>query len=352
MNKKIKRIGLLTSGGDAPGMNAAVRAVVRMAEKNNVEVFGFLRGYEGLLDSNYTILTSSSVSNIIREGGTKLKTSRSKDFKDDPENQKHAAYVCMRNKLQALIVIGGDGSFKGMRVLSNLGVPTIGIPGTIDGDVKCSDNTIGLYTAIEEAVTLVDNLRATANAMGRCFVVEIMGNMCGKLALLVAIATGADFCVVPEVPYDIEKIAKHLQKRKELGKESHIIIVAEGCLGTQDGPKDIKDFARIIEEASGIETKDQNLGYFVRSDRTSGLDRIISTELGIYAMKLFLKGKTNRIVAFNNGAIVDYDIEEATTMERHFAMDLYNEFKTVALIDDWIWYKKPAHYYEQVFRFL
>lgn len=337
MEKKteIKKIGILTSGGDAPGMNAAIRAVVRMAEKNNICVIGFFRGYEGLLHSEYEILTSSSVSNIIRDGGTNLKTYRSKKFLD-PENQKHAAYNCKLLGLQALIIIGGDGSFKGALALSRLKVPVIGIPATIDGDVKCSEDTIGFHTAVEEATLLIDNLRATASAMGRCFVVEIMGNEDGKLALKSAISTGADGCAIPEVPQTIESFAKHLQKRESSNKESHIIIVAEGYLDEKsDGPnKDIKSFAKAIEDTSGIETKPQVLGYFLRSDRTSGADRILATRFGIHAVKLFLEGKTNRIVATSHGSLVDYDIEEALTMERHFDNELYEEFKTVALIDD------------------
>ena len=328
--EQIKKVALITSGGDAPGMNAVIRAVTRVATNNSIEVVGFHKGYEGILNMDYEILTSASVSNIIQKGGTILKTSRSKDFRQK-ESQEFAAKVLKRKKFDALIVVGGDGSFKGGRELARLGINVIGIPVTIDLDVVSTSYTIGFDTACNTAVDMIDKIRDTGDATERCFVVQVMGNKCGALAAAIAEAVGADYCVVPEHPEDndIDKIAKCLQERRANGKRFHIVVVAEGCLEDipeGHGQKNLIKFVLELEKASGIETRGQDLGYILRGGSPSRFDRDAATVMGEHAVKLLLKGEKNRIVAFGDkvSTPIDYDIEEALEMEKVFDSELYN----------------------------
>ena len=324
MNKTIKTIGVLTSGGDAPGMNAAIRAVVRTAIYNDVKVMGVSHGYNGLIHGEISELNVRSVSGIIHRGGTILHTARCPEFKT-LEGQQAAAEQCRKSGIDALVVIGGDGSFRGCKDLIEQGIPCIGIPGTIDNDIACTDYTIGYDTAMNTAVTMVDKLRDTAQSHDRCSVVEVMGRHAGYLAINTGIACGAIATVVPEVPFDMdEDIVATMKATRITGKKHFIIIVAEG-VGKAN------DFAEIIEKKTGIESRATVLGHVQRGGSPSLRDRVVASRMGNHAVELILEGKHNRVVAEQGEEIVDFDITEALTMNKTLDPELVEVARIVSL---------------------
>lgn len=312
-----KKIAVLTSGGDAPGMNAAVRAVVRSGISYGMDVYGIYRGYNGLLNGDLEKMNLRSVSDIINLGGTMLFTARSPEF-NTPEGVKTAADKCRSLGIDGVVVIGGDGSFRGARDLTNAGVPCIGVPGTIDNDIACSEYTIGFDTAMNTAMELIDKLRDTTESHDRCSVVEVMGRRCGDIALNTGISVGATAILVPEVPYDFDKdVIQRMQYTQKTGKRHFIIVVAEGVGG-------VVDLAKKIEEQTGIESRATILGHVQRGGSPTLRDRLVASEMGHHAVKLLNDGLSNRVVAMTNGLIVDYDITEALNMKRVFNKELYD----------------------------
>ena len=312
-----KAIGVLTSGGDAPGMNAAVRAVVRAGLSYGMRVLGIERGYNGLLNEELVEMNLRSVSDIIHRGGTMLYTARSPEFNTQAGVEKAAAN-CRKNGIDGVVVIGGDGSFRGARDLTNAGIPCIGVPGTIDNDIASSEYTIGFDTAMNTAVEMVDRLRDTMESHDRCSVVEVMGRRCGDIALQTGIAVGATSILVPEVPYDFKKdIVDRMQLTQKTGKKHFIIIVAEGVGG-------VEKLAKQIEETTGIETRATVLGHVQRGGSPTLRDRVVGSEMGAYAAKLLYEEKGNRVVVMQKGKIIDLDITEALKMKRVFDKNLYD----------------------------
>lgn len=311
-----KTIAVLTSGGDAPGMNAAVRAVVRAGISNGMRVVGVRRGYNGLINGDVFEMNLRSVSDIIHRGGTILYTARSPEFKT-VEGRAKAIEVCKSLGIEGVVVIGGDGSFNGARALSDEGVPCVGIPGTIDNDISCSDYTIGFDTAMNTAMEMVDRIRDTAQSHDRCSVVEVMGRKCGDIALHTGIAVGATAVLVPEINYDFETdVIKRIRFTQMTGKKHFIIIVAEGIGGVDKIAKD-------IEERTGIESRATILGHVQRGGSPTLRDRVVASTMGAYAVRLLAEGKSKRVVALQDGKIVDFDITEALQMKRKFDVELY-----------------------------
>lgn len=322
MDKKC--IGVLTSGGDAPGMNAAIRAVVRAAASYGLETKGIIRGYNGLIDDNIVDLNIRSVSDIIHHGGTMLGTARSPRFKTE-EGMQQAIEVCKKHNISGLVVIGGDGSFRGARDLSERGIPCIGVPCTIDNDIACSDYTIGYDTACNTAIDMVDRLRDTMMSHSRCSVVEIMGNKAGYLTLSTAIAVGATAIIVPELPYDFyHDIIDKINLAKKSGKRHFIIAVAEG-IGR------VEELAHDIQRETGIETRATILGHVQRGGAPDAKDRIVSAKMGYLAVQLLAQGIGNRVVAVKDDKIVDYDIFEALNMKKQFDLNEYNMALRISL---------------------
>ncbi len=319
----IQKIAVLTSGGDAPGMNAAVRAVTRTALKKGVQVMGVIRGYNGLIHNNMIELTEDAVSGKIRDGGTFLYTARCPEFREEAGIQK-AVQVCRDNGIDGVVVIGGDGSFRGAQDLTRHGVPCVAMPGTIDNDISSCEETIGYDTAINTCIQMVDRLDDTTMAHDRCSVVEIMGRGCGDLALETAIAVGATAVCVPEIPFDFDKdVLGRIQQAKANGRTHFIIVVAEGVGG-------VVEMAKKIEEVTGIETRGTILGHVQRGGSPSARDRILSSRMGYYAVNILLEGKSNRVVATKQNDIVDYDIEEALSMKKSIDMKMYEMFNVLA----------------------
>ncbi len=319
-----KSLAVLTSGGDAPGMNAAVRAVVRAGIYNGFKVYGVYKGYNGLLNGDVREMDLRSVSDIISRGGTTLYTARSKKFMQ-PEYQQKAADFCRSLDIEGLVVIGGDGSFRGARALSNCGIPCVALPGTIDNDIACSDYTIGFDTAMNTAVEMIDKIRDTAQSHDRCSVVEVMGRHCGDIALQTGIAVGATAILVPEVEYDLEKdVISRIYEQKDTGKKHFIIIVAEGVGGVQD-------ISHYIQHRTGIETRATILGHVQRGGSPTLRDRLMATTMGVAAVELLTKGIGNRVIASRDGKIVDYDITEALEMPREFDKHLYDVAMKVSI---------------------
>ncbi len=312
----MKTIGVLTSGGDAPGMNAAVRAVVRTAISLGMNVKGIRRGYNGLIEGDVIDLDVRSVSDIIHRGGTFLYTARSPKFKTE-EGVLEAVENCKKLGIEGIAVIGGDGSFRGARDLSNHGIPCVGIPGTIDNDIASTEYSIGFDTAMNTAMEMVDKIRDTAQSHDRCSVVEVMGRHAGYIALQTGIAVGATAVLVPEVEADIKEVIKKIEKTRATGKKHFIIIVAEGVGG-------VEEMAKQIEEATGIETRASVLGHVQRGGCPTVRDRVMATELGNAAVHLLSKGIGNRVVAYKGGEILDYDIFEALNMTKEFDFDMMN----------------------------
>ncbi len=309
MSKEIKTIGVLTSGGDAPGMNAAIRAVVRQALSKGLCVKGICRGYAGLLEEQIFDMNGSSVSDISRKGGTILKTARCLDF-IDPEYQQKGADICRKHGIEGLVVIGGDGSFKGAQKLAGLGINTIGLPGTIDLDIACTEYTIGFDTAVNTAMDAIDKVRDTSTSHERCSIVEVMGRGAGHIALWCAIANGADEVLLPE-KYDFneQRIIDHIFEARKNGKTHFVIINAEG-IGNSDA------MAKRIEAATGIETRATILGHMQRGGAPSAMDRVYAATMGAMAVDLLCKGATNRVVGYRDGEFVDFDIDEALAMDK------------------------------------
>ena len=310
-----KTIGVLTSGGDAPGMNAAVRSVVRTALKKGFRVLGIQRGYNGLIHGEMFEMNMRSVSDIIHRGGTILYTARCLEFKEEA-GVKKAVDVCKASGIDGIVVIGGDGSFRGAADLSRLGVPCVGIPGTIDNDISCTDYTIGYDTAMNTAVEMIDKIRDTAQSHDRCSVVEVMGRHAGHIALNTGIACGASYIIVPEVEYDVNDVVKKIRAAGELGKHHFIILVAEG-IGKVD------EISRQIEEATGIETRGTVLGHVQRGGNPTVRDRVVATRMGYRAVELLEQGIGNRVIGIKDSDVVDYDIQEALKMKKDFDMELY-----------------------------
>lgn len=309
MSSAVETIGVLTSGGDAPGMNAAIRAVVRTAIANGVKVKGIRRGYAGLLEEDIIDMDTLSVSNIIQLGGTILYTARCLEFKK-PEYQKEAADICKKHGIDGIVVIGGDGSFQGASALSRQGINTIGVPGTIDLDIACTEYTIGFDTAINTAMEAMDKLRDTSESHERCSILEVMGRTAGHIALWTGIASGAEYILTTEA-YDgnIQKIIEKIQKRHEIGKKNHVIVNAEGVGNSNE-------MAKIIEAATGVETRATILGHIQRGGNPTCKDRVYASALGAKAVELLCEGQSNRVVGYRNGEFVDFDIQEALAMEK------------------------------------
>ena len=312
-----KKIAVLTSGGDAPGMNAALRAVVRAGISYGMEVYGVRRGYNGLLNGDMFLMNLRSVSDIIHRGGTFLYTARSPEF-NTPEGVKKAADKCRAMGIDGVVVIGGDGSFRGARDLTNAGIPCIGIPGTIDNDIACTEYTVGFDTAMNTAMEMIDRLRDTTESHDRCSVVEVMGRRCGDIALQTGIAVGATAILVPEVPYDFERdVIQRMQITQKTGKKHFIIIVAEGVGG-------VDELAKNIQKQTGIESRATVLGHVQRGGSPTLRDRVMASRMGYHAVELLEQGIGNRVVAFRESKIVDFDITEALDMKRVFDKDLYD----------------------------
>ena len=319
-----KKIAVLTSGGDAPGMNAAVRAVVRAGIAKGMDVYGVYRGYNGLLNGDVEPMNLRSVSDIIGNGGTMLYTARSEEFKT-LEGQKKAAKHCAELGISGVVVIGGDGSFAGARALTNAGVNCIGVPGTIDNDIACSEYTIGFDTAMNTAIQMIDRIRDTAQSHDRCSIVEVMGRRCGDIALQVGISCGATAILVPEVAYDIEKdVIERIIHTQKTGKQHFIVVVAEGVGG-------VDDLAKYVERRLGIETRATILGHVQRGGSPTVRDRVVASVMGEKAVELLAEGKGNRVVAMQGGQIVDFDITEALDMPRVFDKELYDIAKTISI---------------------
>lgn len=312
----IKKIAVLTSGGDAPGMNAAVRAVTRTALGRGLDVYGVYRGYNGLINGDIKQLNLRSVSDIIHRGGTALYTARSPEFCTEEGMQK-AVDNCHKYGIDGLVVIGGDGSFRGAQDLTRHGVPCIGLPGTIDNDIACCEQTIGYDTALNTCMEMVDKLRDTSQSHDRCSVVEVMGRRAGYLALNVGIAVGATSILVPEVAFDFQKdIIDRMKRTSQTGKKHFIIIVAEGI-------GHVVDLAERIEEATGVEARATILGHVQRGGNPTVRDRMLASRMGNYAVELLMEGKSNRVVTIQNDRLTDYDIEEALQMKKPFDKELY-----------------------------
>ena len=322
--KVIRTIGVLTSGGDAPGMNAAIRAVVRRGLSSGLKVKGIQKGYNGLLNEEIIDMTARDVSDTIERGGTILYTARCAEMRT-LEGQKRAADVCRKHGIDGLVVIGGDGSFAGAQKLANLGVNTIGIPGTIDLDIACTDYTIGFDTAVNTAMEAIDKVRDTSTSHERCSVIEVMGRDAGYLALWCGIANGAEKILMPEEKdYDEKALIKDILENKKRGKKNYIIINAEGV-------GDSINMAKRIEEATGMETRATILGHMQRGGSPTCKDRVYASIMGAKAVDLLLEGKTNRVVGYKHGEYVDFDIDEALGMTKGIPAYQYEIAKELAL---------------------
>ena len=316
-------IGVLTSGGDAPGMNAAVRAVVRTAIAMGMKVKGIRRGYNGLIEGDIIDLDVRSVSDIIHRGGTVLYTARSPRFKTE-EGMKEAIDNCKKHGIEGIVVIGGDGSYRGARDLSLRGIPCVGVPGTIDNDISSTEYTIGFDTAMNTAMEMVDKLRDTAQSHDRCSVVEVMGRRAGYLALQTGIAVGATAVLVPEVEFKIEDVIEKIKATQKTGKKHFIVVVAEGVGG-------VEEIAKKIEEGTGVESRATILGHVQRGGNPTVRDRGMATEMGYAAVKLLNEGIGNRVIGWKKGEIVNYDIYEALNMKKPFDDDMYEIANTTSI---------------------
>ena len=307
--KKVRTIGVLTSGGDAPGMNAAIRAVVRTALANGLKVKGIRRGYTGLLEEDIVDMNARSVSDIIQRGGTVLYTARCPEFMT-ANGQDKGADICRKHKIDGLVVIGGDGSFQGARQLAARGINTVGIPGTIDLDIACTEYTIGFDTAVNTAMEAIDKVRDTSTSHERCSIIEVMGRNAGYIALWCGIANGAeDILTVECYDRDESQIIENIKAKKKVGKTHHIIVNAEGI-------GDSYEMAKRIEAATGVETRATIIGHIQRGGSPTCKDRVYASAMGAKAVDILTAGGSNRVVAYKNGAFVDYDIEEALRMKK------------------------------------
>lgn len=320
MGNDVKTIGVLTSGGDAPGMNAAIRAVVRTAIHHGLKVKGIKRGYAGLLKEEITDMDGLSVADIIHRGGTILYTARCLEFLTE-EGQRQGAEICEKHGIDSLVVIGGDGSFRGAQALAALGINTVGIPGTIDLDIACSDYTIGFDTAVNTAMEAIDKVRDTSTSHERCSIIEVMGRNAGYIALWCGIANGAEDILLPErYDNDEQKLIDRIIENRKRGKKHHIIVNAEG-IGHSTS------MAKRVEAATGIETRATILGHMQRGGTPTCKDRVYASVMGAKAVELLTEGRSRRIVAYKNGAYTDFDIDEALAMKKDIADDQYKIFK-------------------------
>ena len=306
---KVKTIGVLTSGGDAPGMNAAIRAAVRRGLGQGIRMKGILKGYDGLMNEEIIDLNARDVSDTIERGGTILYTARCAEMRTE-EGQKKAVETCRKFGIDGLVVIGGDGSFAGAQKLANLGVNAVGVPGTIDLDIACTEYTIGFDTAVNTAMEAIDKVRDTSTSHERCSIIEVMGRNAGYIALWCGIANGAEDILLPEkYDYDEQKIINNIIENRKKGKKHHIIINAEG-IGHSEA------MAKRIEAATGIETRATILGHMQRGGSPTCRDRVCASVMGAYAVDLLIAGKTKRVVGVKNGEYVDFDINEALSMQK------------------------------------
>ena len=310
--KEFRKIGVLTSGGDAPGMNAAIRAVVRAAISSGVEVMGIFRGYSGLIKGDIRPLAIRDVSNIINKGGTFLYSDRCPEFKTE-EGMKKAVETCRAFGIDGIVAIGGDGTFRGATDLTLHGIPCVGLPGTIDNDVSSTDTTIGFDTAMNTVIELIDKLRDTCESHARCNVVEVMGRGAGDIALNTAIASGATAVVIPEFEFDEEALFEKIRMSRKLGKRNFIVIVSEG-VGSAYGP----EIAKKIEENTGVETKFARFAHIVRGGSPNLRDRILATTMGAYAVDQLLAGESNIVICERNGKIISNDIGYALILDRMY----------------------------------
>ena len=323
-NKEIKTIGVLTSGGDAPGMNAAIRAVVRRGLSRGIRMKGILKGYSGLLNEEIIDMTAVDVSDTIQKGGTILYTARCAEMRTE-EGQQKAAAICKKYGIDGLVVIGGDGSFAGAQKLANLGVNTVGIPGTIDLDIACTEYTIGFDTAVNTAMEAIDKVRDTSTSHERCSIIEVMGRDAGWLALWCGIANGAERILLPEEhDFDEKAIIEDIKECRKRGKKNYIIINAEGIGGSIE-------LAKRIEAATGMEARATILGHMQRGGSPTCKDRVYASIMGAKAVDLLLEGKSNRVVGYRGGEYVDFDINEALNMQKGIPAYQYEIARELAL---------------------
>ncbi|WP_065408800.1 6-phosphofructokinase [Pseudobacillus wudalianchiensis] len=319
----MKRIGVLTSGGDAPGMNAAVRAVVRKAIYHDLEVYGIYQGYQGLISGNIHKMEVGSVGDIIHRGGTILRSARCPEFQT-AEGQKKGLEQLKKNGIEGLVVIGGDGSYRGAKALTELGYPCVGVPGTIDNDIPGTEFTIGFDTALNTIIDAIDKIRDTASSHERTFIVEVMGRNAGDLALWAGLAGGAETILIPEEPLDMESIKVRLQKGLERGKRHSIIIVAEGVMSGNE-------FAERVKRMTGIETRVSVLGHMQRGGSPTAADRMLASRLGARAVELLLAGKGGRAVGIEHNKLVDYDIVEALALPHQLDLNISRLAKELSI---------------------
>lgn len=333
-----RRIGILTSGGDAPGMNAAYRAAARSALDKGLEVFGILEGYKGLIYNNMNLITKpNKLSNLVSRSGTVLYTDRCDEFKTEEGMQK-AIEVCKQNQIDGIVAIGGDGTFRGAKDLSIRGIPTIGIPGTIDNDITASDYTIGFDTAMNTVIEMVDRLRDTCESHARCDVVEVMGRWAGHIALRCGIACGASAVAVKEFPFDEEKALNDMIKAKENGKRGFIVIVSEGLPGYSE------KLAKTIQERTGIETKFARLAHVQRGGSPTLLDRLTASEMGVFAVEKLLEGKSNIVILKSGNEIISMDITKALDVDRLFKGKMSDEEFAKFPIEEQKWMLERCNY--------
>lgn len=324
MAKEIKTIGVLTSGGDAPGMNAAIRAVVRKAIANGMTVKGIKKGYQGLLQEEIYEMSPREVSDTIQRGGTILRTARCEEFKTE-EGQKKAAEICKKHGIEGLVVIGGDGSYRGAQKLAAHGINTIGVPGTIDLDIACTEYTIGFDTAVNTAMQAIDKVRDTSSSHERCSIIEVMGRNAGYIALWCGVANGAEDILLPEkYEYNEQEIINNIIANRKKGKTHHIIINAEG-IGHSTS------MARRIEAATGMETRATILGYMQRGGSPTCKDRFYASMMGAYAADLLAEGKSDRVVGYQHGEFVDFDIDDALAMQKEISEYQYEVSRLLSI---------------------
>ena len=322
-DNNIKTIGVLTSGGDAPGMNAAIRAVVRRGISNGLNVKGIYKGYSGLLNEEITDLTAKDVSDTIERGGTILYTARSAEFRTE-DGQLRGAEICRKYGIDGLVVIGGDGSFAGAQKLANLGINTVGVPGTIDLDIACTEYTIGFDTAVNTAMEAIDKVRDTSTSHERCSIIEVMGRGAGYLAMWCGIANGAEDVLIPEkYDYDEQKLINNIIDSRKRGKKHHIIINAEG-IGHSEA------MAKRLEAATGIETRATILGHMQRGGNPTCKDRVYASMMGALAVDLLVQGKKGRVVGYRHGEFVDFDINEALAMKKNVSPYMWEVCRSLA----------------------
>ena len=311
----MKKIAVMTSGGDAPGMNAAIRAVVRSGIHHGLEVYGIFHGYKGLCEGKIRRLNRYDVTRVISRGGTILGSARYPEFKEK-ETREIAVNMLHELGIDAIIVIGGDGTYRGAQALSEMGVPTIGLPGTIDNDISSTDYTIGFFTALQTVVDSVDKLRDTSMSHNRCSVVEVMGRNCGDLALYSGIAGGSEFIITPETGFDKERLISAIKASNAIGRTHAIVVVTENMVN-------VIDLAHEIEERTGFETRATVLGHVQRGGDPAAFDRVLATEMGEYAVDLLVQGKSGRAVGLKGMDYVDYDINFALSKKREIPNKRY-----------------------------